>query len=196
MCFVIDLISTIWIGYINPFINQQWSNIEFWRISTLALLSLLLLIYSFKNKIIKLYSKSSLVSHDSNIYSQFDNILPERKLNEILDRLNCNQSIHDENDYKFIIYLRNYEEESNKYIIRKIEKAHKNFANTLLKLKNFMIISFFVIQNDYEYYMLPELKYNNPKRYLAKYNELLIYIYEVEKSYKRYRKIIKERLLI
>lgn len=202
-----DLIINLWIKHLSPFISYLWDSIILWRTVSLILFSIFIIASINRKKIYTWLSKSKIVDHDKNIFTQSNKILSETQLNDILSLLTRDHSYTIKSTSSMENYYHFLNEQQNQYLVKKIMKASNILNSSLINLLKFLAYNFFFYpknQNErqclHPYWNIDregdaDTKENRQK-YEDQVKELYKHVDSVKKSYKSYRSEIKQNLFV
>lgn len=191
--------------YIDLFKESSfWNSIELWRNACFILLVLFGLIYLFRQKLIKLVSRKDMIEHDKKVFVRSNEILSERK---VLDALEILEGFYRYGDNYLLnseVFCRFFEEEGNSYLNKNLKNSSKDLILSISKLNSFIAKHFFLESRsqpgpNFTFELFPEdidERGRKSERYLEAEKQLPNLTKSVRISYSKYRKLIKELLLM
>jgi len=180
----------VWGKHASLYLQDMWNSVFFWRSVSLILITIIVGVFYFRNKIKDFYLKKDYRAHDQSIFKRIDKYVSERELIDCCRRLRGEMSLDGNAIYKIGEILDIYEEEGNKYINKKLARKFDGFIYYLNELNDFMALHFFTHNNIESWYTLePELKkYNNTIANYKKFSDDLDNkVKIVIDKYKQYR---------
>lgn len=187
-------IVSIFRDEIREFINSQWTNIELWRWLAIILFVSIVLLWTFRKKVVKLLSKPHIREHDKEIFKQIEEILPESTLRDSVDYF---ANIHPvpsgflSSLEKLHRFGRNIQ---NAFINKKLNSSFSSFLDKASRLRAFVGTHYWLMSNDW-LKMYPD-DHRDSERYIEASKAAPDIASDFIKSYCCFRKQIKQTLLI
>ena len=154
------------------------------------------------------YQKIRIIEHDKNTFIESEQILNERELSDILDRLFGDHSVWMSDVFKINRLGKYLDEVSNQYLTPALQTKASSLVDALSKLSLFTGKNFFVFpeqqtSENFRLCMYPNFNIDRglPSEEQSKFygkctNELNDIIEELDKRYKDYRNAVKHNLFV
>jgi len=193
---VFDPLSKAWEKAAAPL----WDSIQFWRISTLILITCAVAAWFLRKRIIRWLTRDKILAHDRKQFQKVDEILPELFTYEVLASIEGTAGVaRDDSDrlHQFWLF---FSLEQNQFQIRELRKASTLAAKDMEELSVFIARHFFSTNNVDYYRLYPNLADEGSREEHAKFAHFCDLLNErTEKariSYRAYRRAVKTKLLI
>ena len=199
----------LWKKQLSPLLETVWASIDFWRIFGISVVTIIVLLVLFKNKISKIIKNPLKTEHDKDIFKKADAILPERKMINTFDFLQADHSFSCGDVIPFDDTILFYEEQQHRYFNKLLNDVTNDYLTSIKNLTNFMSSKFFVYprgQTGGNLRMCMHPNFNidregsgDPSE-MEKYDklteELDKRVLDARNKYTAYRSLIKKHLLI
>lgn len=215
MCAFIDIILNM-VGSLlsvaaERLVKTVWDNLLFWRLFSLALLAAIISALLLKQKIVSVLRKEDIVNHDRDCFRHLDSIMNERRLNDFLSEVDAShrywvpRNCSSPNQVLFRLVI-HYEEQSNKFNIRKLDKVCNKLLITVDEFTTFISRNFFVedpvTEAGHEMVLRSEWTIDRGatqeqiRRYAEVARRLEKYVDELRRDYRIFRKAVRTTLFI
>lgn len=191
--------------FVIKLLEPVWNSLILWRCIALIIIIGLLAAYSFRSQITNILSSPEKKAHDKRIFSDSDAIMSETALNSMIENITSGLRFTLSQLRMRAEYLGFFDEEGNQYIDKALRNKHKDFLNALERLAQFTAMHFFMEDRaapagNSWLGLYPEHK-NSPDHkkqefFMKQAGQVYPIADAVIQNYKKYRKIIKSKLLI
>src|ERR1039458_4176962 len=111
-----EYIVQLWEKHLEPFFSPLWDSLVLWRTLSLVLLTVVVLAFLYRQKILHWLSQQKYKEHDCDIFNRGDEILPEQKIYDALDTLEAEHASQDEDFRRMLRFEGFYDLEANRYL--------------------------------------------------------------------------------
>ena len=132
-----------WEKHLAPLLNQCWNSLVFWRTLSLIVISLIIIIIIYRNKLIGLFKKDEKQNHDKEIFHKANQLMNELDITDFIHNLQAGDSYIKSEIIKINSFIDYFYQESNQFLKKSLKESSEKIIIALENLSTYCALNCF-----------------------------------------------------